>query len=153
MPNPDALWQDIQKLDDMYEELMWHPDDELQFTHDGEKIIIYNKTKENTKKSQKNKILCQNSLHMLEGSFFMPKNQVSVEELRCRVMKLKNGAYFDTIPIAEGSDKKRHLYPGEQQLVQRHLNYVLDMLQEYRYQGLTDTENRSIIHNVERYET
>ena len=44
MPNPDALWQDIQKLDDMYEELMWHPDDELQFTHDGEKIIITNKT-------------------------------------------------------------------------------------------------------------
>ena len=44
MPNPDALWQDIQKLDDMYEELMWHPDDELQFTHDGKKIIIYNKT-------------------------------------------------------------------------------------------------------------
>ena len=43
MPNPDALWQDIQKLDDMYEELMWHPDDELQFTHDGEKIIITNK--------------------------------------------------------------------------------------------------------------
>ena len=29
MPNPDALWQDVQKLDDMYEELMWHPDDEL----------------------------------------------------------------------------------------------------------------------------
>ena len=42
----------------------------------------------------------------------MPKNQVSVEELRCRVMKLKNSAYFDTIPIAEGSDKTRHLYPG-----------------------------------------
>ena len=46
MPNPDALWQDIQKLDDMYEELLWHPDDELQFTHDGEKIIITNKTLE-----------------------------------------------------------------------------------------------------------
>ena len=46
MPNPDALWQDIQKLDDMYEELMWPPDDELQFTHDGEKIIITNKTLE-----------------------------------------------------------------------------------------------------------
>ena len=46
MPNPDALWQDIQKLDDMYEELMWHPDDKLQFTHDGEKIIITNKTLE-----------------------------------------------------------------------------------------------------------
>jgi hypothetical protein len=47
MPNPDALWQDIQKLDDMYEELLWHPDDELQFSHDGEKIIITNKTLEN----------------------------------------------------------------------------------------------------------
>ena len=49
MPNPDALLQDIQKLDDMYEELMWHPDDELQFTHDGEKIIITNKTLEDQK--------------------------------------------------------------------------------------------------------
>ena len=63
----------------------------------------------------------------------MPKNQVSVEELRCRVMKLKNGAYFDQVPIHEGSSETRHLYPGEQQLVQRHLNYVLDILQEYRY--------------------
>ena len=63
----------------------------------------------------------------------MPKNQVNVEELRCRVMKLKNGAYFDQVPIFEGSSETRHLYPGEQQLVQRHLNYVLDILQEYRY--------------------
>ena len=46
MPNPDALYQDMQKLDDMYEELLWHPDDELQFTHDGQKIIITNKTLE-----------------------------------------------------------------------------------------------------------
>ena len=46
MPDPDALWKDIQKLDDLYEELLWHPDDELQFTHDGEKIIITNKTLE-----------------------------------------------------------------------------------------------------------
>ena len=49
MPNPDALWQDIQILDDMYEELLWHPDDELQFTHDGEKIIITNKTLQDQK--------------------------------------------------------------------------------------------------------
>lgn len=49
MPNPNALWEDIQKLDDMYEELLWHPDDELQFSHDGEKIIITNKTLENKK--------------------------------------------------------------------------------------------------------
>ena len=49
MPNPDALWQDIQKLDDLYEELLWHPDDELQFTHDGKRVIIINKTQENNK--------------------------------------------------------------------------------------------------------
>ena len=49
MPNPDALWQDIQKLDDLYEELLWHPDDELQFTHDGTRVIIINKTQENNK--------------------------------------------------------------------------------------------------------
>ena len=47
MPDPDALWKDIQKLDDLYEELLWDPDDELQFTHDGEKIIITNKTRNN----------------------------------------------------------------------------------------------------------
>ena len=50
MPDPDALWRDIQKLDDLYEELLWDPDDELQFSieyHDGEKIIIItNKTQE-----------------------------------------------------------------------------------------------------------
>ena len=44
MPDPDALWKDVQKLDDLYEELLWHPDDELQFTHDGQRIIITNKT-------------------------------------------------------------------------------------------------------------
>ena len=47
MPNPDALWEDIQKLDDLYEELLWDPDDELQFTHDGKRVIIINKTQEN----------------------------------------------------------------------------------------------------------
>ena len=47
MPNPNALYEDIQKLDDLYEELLWHPDDELQFTHDGERIIIINTTLEN----------------------------------------------------------------------------------------------------------
>ena len=46
MPDPDALWRDVQKLDDLYEELLWHPDDELQFTHDGQRIIITNKTLE-----------------------------------------------------------------------------------------------------------
>lgn len=46
MPNPNQLWEDIQKLDDLYNELMWHHEDELQFTHDGTKVIITNKTLE-----------------------------------------------------------------------------------------------------------
>ena len=50
MPNPDALWKDMQKLDDMYEEVLWDPEDELQFTHDGKKIIISNITQENKEK-------------------------------------------------------------------------------------------------------
>ena len=49
MSNPNALYEDMQKLDDLYKELLWHPDDELQFTHDGQKIIITNKTLENSK--------------------------------------------------------------------------------------------------------
>ena len=49
MPDPNALYEDMQKLDDMYEELLWHPDDELQFTHDGTKVIITNKTLEDQK--------------------------------------------------------------------------------------------------------
>lgn len=44
MPNPNQLYEDMQKLDDLYEELLWNPDDELQFTHDGSKIIITNKS-------------------------------------------------------------------------------------------------------------
>ena len=49
MPDPEALWRGIQKLDDLYEELLWNPDDTLQFTHDGEKIIIKNLTQTENK--------------------------------------------------------------------------------------------------------
>jgi len=61
----------------------------------------------------------------------MPKNQVSVEELKVRVMKLKNSAYMDT--TLDDAGIKRHYYPGEQDIVQKHLSYVLDILDEYRY--------------------
>tara|TARA_B100000131_G_scaffold45083_1_gene40349 strand:+ start:204 stop:362 length:159 start_codon:yes stop_codon:yes gene_type:complete len=42
MPNPDALWEDMDKLNTLYEELMWDPDDELQFRIEGDKIVILN---------------------------------------------------------------------------------------------------------------
>ena len=63
----------------------------------------------------------------------MPRNQVSIEELRCRIMKLKNDAYFETVPLYEGSNQKRHLYPGEQELIQKQLSCVLNILDEYRF--------------------
>ena len=51
MPDPDALWRDIQKIDDLYEELLWHPDDELQFSIEylkgNGRVVITNKTLEN----------------------------------------------------------------------------------------------------------
>ena len=45
MPNPNALWEDIAKINALYEELCWDPGDELVFTHDGSKVIIANKTR------------------------------------------------------------------------------------------------------------
>ena len=40
------LWEDIAKLNSLYEELMWGHDDTLVFTHDGKRVIIYNETLE-----------------------------------------------------------------------------------------------------------
>lgn len=44
MPNPNQLFEDMERLDALYQELCWDPDDELVFTHDGESIHIYNRT-------------------------------------------------------------------------------------------------------------
>ena len=44
MPNPNALYDDMEKLNTLFEELCWDHDDELIFTHDGEKVMIINKT-------------------------------------------------------------------------------------------------------------
>lgn len=47
MPNPNQLYEDMEKLNALYEELCWDPDDELVFTHDGEKVLVINKTQTN----------------------------------------------------------------------------------------------------------
>ena len=52
MNNSNQLWEDIQKLDDLYA-ILWHPDDELQFTHDGKRVIIFNKTLEEKTMTEK----------------------------------------------------------------------------------------------------
>lgn len=50
MSNPNALWEDMQKLNALYEELCWGHDDELEFSiqyHKGMgRVIIRNKTQE-----------------------------------------------------------------------------------------------------------
>ena len=48
MTNPNALYEDMEKLNALYEELCWGYDDELVFTHDGKQIIVYNKTQKET---------------------------------------------------------------------------------------------------------
>ena len=56
MSNPNALYEDMAKLNAVYEELLWGHDDELIFTHNGEAVIIYNKTqqeKQNDTRSRK----------------------------------------------------------------------------------------------------
>ena len=52
----------------------------------------------------------------------MPKNQVNKEELKVRVLKLKNDVYN------ESSD----VWQGEKDLANKYLNKVLDILEEYR---------------------
>ena len=46
MSIPNQLIEDIQKLDTLYEELLWDPTDELIFTHENGRVVIYNKTQE-----------------------------------------------------------------------------------------------------------
>jgi len=48
MPNPNQLYEDMKRLNSLYEELCWDHDDELVFTHENNKVIIYNKTRRKT---------------------------------------------------------------------------------------------------------
>jgi len=52
MPNPNQLYEDMEKLNALYEELCWGHDDELVFTH-GEEIIIKNKTQQEQNNERK----------------------------------------------------------------------------------------------------
>ena len=44
MPNPNQLWEDMSRLNALYEELMWDPDDELEMIIKNDKIVIKNNT-------------------------------------------------------------------------------------------------------------
>jgi transcriptional regulator with PAS, ATPase and Fis domain len=46
MSNPNQLYKDIERLNALYEELCWGHEDELVFTHENGRVIIYNNTLE-----------------------------------------------------------------------------------------------------------
>jgi hypothetical protein len=46
MPNPDQLYDDMARLNALYEELMWDPEDTLEFIIENNRVVIYNKTQE-----------------------------------------------------------------------------------------------------------
>ena len=41
------LWEDIERLNALYEELMWSHDDQLEFIIENRRIVIINRTHEN----------------------------------------------------------------------------------------------------------
>ncbi len=43
---PTDLWDDMSRLNALYEELMWDNNDELEFIIVNNRIVIYNKTQE-----------------------------------------------------------------------------------------------------------
>ena len=45
-PNPDQLWEDMEKHNALYQELCWDPDDKLEFglaMVDSENVIVIKK--------------------------------------------------------------------------------------------------------------
>jgi len=46
MTNPNALYEDMERLNALYEELCWGHEDELIFIHENGRVVIYNKTQE-----------------------------------------------------------------------------------------------------------
>jgi len=43
---PNDLWDDMRRLNTLYEELMWDHTDELEFIIESGRIVIFNKTHE-----------------------------------------------------------------------------------------------------------
>ena len=46
MPNTNALWEDMARLNALYEELMWPVDDKLTMRIEGDHIVIKNLAQE-----------------------------------------------------------------------------------------------------------
>jgi|TARA_R110001592_G_scaffold226122_2_gene482178 hypothetical protein len=51
MTNPNALWEDMARLNALYEELMWPADDKLTMRIEGNHIVILNLSQEQRERS------------------------------------------------------------------------------------------------------
>ena len=67
--------------------------------------------------------LGKRGLHLLEVGIQMPKNELTKEELKNRVLKLKDEVYSEPIEI----------WQGDKNLAHKYLNKVLNIIEEYRY--------------------
>ena len=56
MSNSNQLYDDMEKLNALFEELCWGHDDELIFTHENGRVVIYNKTLEKKVNGSSNRI-------------------------------------------------------------------------------------------------
>ena len=57
MFNPNQLYDDMERLNALYEELCWAHEDELVFTHENGRVIIYNKTQEQEQWTKEQNVL------------------------------------------------------------------------------------------------
>jgi hypothetical protein len=62
-------------------------------------------------------------LNLLKSGILMSKNQVKKEELKVKVLKLKDEVY----------NEPKTVWQKEKDLAHKYLNKVLDILEEYRY--------------------
>jgi hypothetical protein len=87
--------------------------------------MILNVLTKNTKKdlSMKKQTPGKRDLNLLKSGILMSKNQVKKEELKVKVLKLKDEVY----------NEPKTVWQKEKDLAHKYLNKVLDILEEYRY--------------------
>ncbi len=71
----------------------------------------------------KKQTLGKRDLNLLKSVILMSKNQVKKEELKVKVLKLKDEVYNEPDTV----------WQKEKDLAHKYLNKMLDILEEYRY--------------------
>ncbi len=71
----------------------------------------------------KKQTLGKRDLNLLKSGILMSKNQVKKEELKVKVLKLKDEVYNEPDTV----------WQKEKDLAHKYLNKMLDILEEYRY--------------------